>query len=125
MGDDRADVDRLRSYWDGVVHGDVSTPDELNPGAIAIVQQLHGLYQPQQPNPEFRDQLKEALMATAMHPERGPMTLPRMLRSADSVNRDKGGRTLLPIVGSGSSVRVRWALTQFATAALLLLTLAG
>src|SRR4051812_14359545 len=113
MGDDRADVERLRSYWDGVVHGDVTVPDELDPGAAAIVQQLHGLYQPSQPNSEFRDQLKEALMATAMHPERDPMTRPWMLRSAASANRDKGGRHLPLIVGSGSSVRGRWVLTQF------------
>ena len=64
-GGDRADVERLRAYWDGVVQGDPTVPDDLDPGTAAMVQQLHAWYRPPLPDPAFHVRLQEELMHSA------------------------------------------------------------
>jgi hypothetical protein len=70
VGGDRADVERLRAYWDGVVQGDPTAPDHLDPGTAAVVRQLHALYRPPLPDPAFHDRLQEDLMHSATVPSR-------------------------------------------------------
>jgi hypothetical protein len=125
MNDDRADVERLRAYWDGVVHGNPTGPDDLDPSTAATVQRLHALYQPPLPTPEFRDQLKEALVATTMHPESGLISHPWMSRSGRSPNDHLVRRPLPSIVQASAPARGRWILAHVATAALLILMMVG
>lgn len=64
-GGDRSDVERLRVYWDGVVQGDLTVPEDLDPSTVAMVQQLHAWYRPPLPNLAFRTRLQEELMNSA------------------------------------------------------------
>jgi hypothetical protein len=64
-GSDRSDVERLRAYWDGVVQGDLTVPEDLDPSTVATVQQLHAWYRPPLPNLAFHTRLQEELMNSA------------------------------------------------------------
>ena len=64
-GGERADVERLRAYWDGVVRGDPTVPDDLDPDTVAMVQQLHAWYRPPLPDSAFHVRLQEELMTNA------------------------------------------------------------
>jgi hypothetical protein len=68
--DERADVERLRTYWDGVVQGDPTVPDDLDPDMVAVVRQLHAWYRPPLPDPAFRVRVQEELMHSATVPSR-------------------------------------------------------
>jgi hypothetical protein len=72
MDADRADVERLRAYWDGLVQGDAPPPDGLDPATVAVVHQLRAWYRPLRPDPEFRIRLREELMDTAALSPRVP-----------------------------------------------------
>ena len=125
MNVDRADVERLRAYWDDVVHGNPTVPDDLDSSTAATVQRLHALYQPPLPTPEFRDQLKEALVAPTMHPDSGLISRRWMSRSANSSNGHPVRQPLPTIVQASVPARVRWILAHVATAALLILMVVG
>lgn len=125
MNDDRDDVERLRTFWDGLVHGDPTLPDDLDPSTAATVQQLHTLYQPPRPTPEFRDQLKEDLLVTTMHPDSDLVTPRWMSRSASSPD-GHSVRWPLPLVAPASApAHAGWILAHVATAALLVLMVVG
>jgi hypothetical protein len=67
-GDDRADIERLRDYWDGLVLGKSDTPGDLDPETIDIVNQLRDWYRPSLPDPSFHARMEEDLMLNApMH----------------------------------------------------------
>jgi hypothetical protein len=69
QGDERADVERLRRYWDGVVQGTPTNADDLDAASTAVVRRLHELYQPPLPDPAFRQRLQEEYMnATTVQP---------------------------------------------------------
>lgn len=93
-GGDRADVERLRAYWDGVVQGDPTVPDDVDPGTAATVRQLHAWYRPPLPDPAFHDRLQEELMHSATVPSRiavpwsaGPNATPPNRRSISGSTR--------------------------------------
>ena len=67
-GDERADVERLRRYWDGVVQGTPTDAADLDAATAAVVHHLHAFYQPPLPDTAFRHHLQEKLMGAAAWP---------------------------------------------------------
>jgi hypothetical protein len=121
VGGDRADVERLRAYWDGVVQGDPTVPDELDPGNAAVVRQLHAWYRPPRPDPAFHVRLQEELMHSATVP--AAIATPWSASPiATSPNRQSaaGSTRLLPRRPAATPVRM---LSYLTSAALVVVTL--
>jgi len=112
--------EELERAWDAVLRGD-SASGHVDPALVETMHRLQALNHVPPPDPAFVSQVREELMRTT--------TLPIALTARSSFLPN--GRVLsrprsvaLPIPSTPSH-RGRWSLPQVATAALLLLVLAG
>lgn len=120
MPDERAVMDQVSRYWNAYVLGHEAGID-VDPGLASAIQRIHELGAI--PPSSTRDRVWEAVIAghdTGSQREDGPMLRmlapsqrPFLLPGADANGKGIGGQ------------RRRWPLAQFATAALLAITLIG
>jgi DNA-binding beta-propeller fold protein YncE len=119
------DHERLARYWDDLSRGQISGDAALDADLVATIRRFHeiaGRDSSRGPDPRFVDRLLEELMATPSQPLQASRF--SFAEPVGSLN----GKTALPSPSQWqipASRRGRWALAQLATAALVLLTLAG
>jgi hypothetical protein len=117
------DADRLSAAWNDIVEGFPPSTDSADAELIATVRSLHASVPDHRPQSEFRNNLREQLMETAV-----PITTPgfaRVGQARDSfigMRPARGARSRIPQVVRGGAVR--WVAIA-ATIALLVTTAFG
>ncbi len=114
--------DLLVRYWDDLVQGAQPDSTDLDPALVDAIRRLGSRDDAPPPTPAFVTRLREELMETAPGFRPGSSTLHFLLVSAPN------GRVAWPLprlLSRPGASRSRRILTQLATAALLLLTLAA
>jgi hypothetical protein len=107
----------LRRYWDEVARGEPANPEGLDLDLLQMIRQLHALGDEPLPDPVYAARLRESLMhAIALPlPLAGPLARPSLNGRSTPVAR--------PAIRPWPVPQRPWALTQLATAALIVLVL--
>ena len=107
----------LRRYWDELARGELGNPGDIDPDLVQTIQRLHALGDVPPPAPAYATRLRESLMHATALPL--PLGDPRARSSLNGRSTPVARRAIRP----WPVPQRPWALSQLATAALLVLVL--
>lgn len=109
--------------WDAVARGETPADSDLDPALIETIRRLKELGDQPRPDSTFADRLEDELIRAMDIAPFAPLPTTRMLTTVPNGQLVRHALPQAPPRLDGS--RSRWALAQFATAALVVLVLAG